>query len=212
MSNQKEQTIIGYKATDKNLKCREYQYEVGKTYTAKGKISLCKNGFHFCENPFDVIDYYNLCECDFVSIESRGKTETDGKKTVTKKIKISAHIGLSGWIKASFDFLWSRCTESENKNTHAQLASSGNSAKLASSGNSAQLASSGDYCVVAGIGVDNSAKGKKGTWLVLSEWKYSEDAKTMIPLCVKVELVDGIRIKEDIWYILKNGEFSEVKE
>ena len=46
----------------------------------------------------------------------------------------------------------------------------------------------------------------------MSEWKYSEDAKKMIPLCVKVEQVDGIRIKEDIWYILKNGEFSEVKE
>jgi hypothetical protein len=52
--------IKGYKAYNNGLKCKNFQYEVGKTYEQKEKPSICKNGFHFCENPLDVLDFYNL--------------------------------------------------------------------------------------------------------------------------------------------------------
>ena len=54
------------------------------------------------------------------------------------------------------------------------------------------------------------AKAKKGSWITLSEWKYSEEKKRNIPVCVKTEYVDGERIKEDTWYRLVDGEFQEV--
>ena len=99
----------------------------------------------------------------------------------------------------------------------AQLAASGNFAKLAASGESAQLAASGDsakleltggYSVGAGIGINNKIKAKKGDWITLAEWRY--DDNKYIPLCVKSAQVDGTILKEDVWYVLREGEFKEV--
>ena len=91
----------------------------------------------------------------------------------------------------------------------AQLASSGDGAKLASSGYGAQLASSGYGAVVSGIGKSNTAKGKKGSWLVLAEWGYNDIEEKYIPVCVKAAQIDGAVIKEDTFYKLENGEFKE---
>ena len=93
---------------------------------------------------------------------------------------------------------------------YAQIGSSGNSAKIGSSGNSAQIESTGEYSVICCAGNNSTAKAKKGSWITLSEWKYSEEKKRNIPVCVKTEYVDGERIKEDTWYRLVDGEFQEV--
>ena len=92
---------------------------------------------------------------------------------------------------------------------YAQLASSGDYAQLASSGNGAQLASSGDGAVISGIGKSNTAKGKKGSWLVLAEWGYNDIERKYIPVCVKAAQIDGVVIKENTFYKLENGEFKE---
>ena len=109
----------------------------------------------------------------------------------------------------------------------AQLASAGDGAKLASAGNGAQLTSAGKYAqlasagdgakltsagcgaVIAGIGKSNTAKGKKGSWLVLAEWGYNDIERKYIPICVKAAQIDGAVIKEDTFYKLENGEFKE---
>ena len=92
---------------------------------------------------------------------------------------------------------------------YAKFASSGDGAKLASSGEYAQLASSGNGAVIAGIGKWNTAKGKKGSWLVLAEWAYNDIEREYIPICVKAAQIDGVVIKEDTFYKLENGEFKE---
>lgn len=60
-------------------------------------------------------------------------------------------------------------------------------------------------------GMNSSAKAKKGSWITLSEWKYSKEKGRYVPVCVKTEQVDGERIKEDTFYKLIDGEFEEVK-
>ena len=93
---------------------------------------------------------------------------------------------------------------------YALIGSSGDSALIGSSGDSAKIESTGEYSVICCAGNNSRAKAKKGSWITLSEWKYSEEKKRNIPVCVKTEYVDGERIKEDTWYRLVDGEFQEV--
>ena len=92
---------------------------------------------------------------------------------------------------------------------YAQIGSSGHYAKIGSSGDSAKIGSSGDYAVVMCAGMNSVAKAKKGSWITLAEWEYSEEKERYIPVCVKTEQVDGEKIKEDTFYRLKDGEFEE---
>ena len=92
--------------------------------------------------------------------------------------------------------------------SYAKLASSGDSAQLASSGSFAKLASSGSFAVVMAAGYNSQAKAKKGSWITLAEWDRLDGNWT--PVCVKTEQVDGERIKEDTWYKLINGQFTEI--
>ena len=196
----------GYKAFYKGMICKgdgyEKQYEENTTYEENGD-EVCASGvMHFCENPFDVLDYYlvvdNDCNiCEFAEVEALGdvfkKSENDDK-SATNKLHIGAKLSLKGFIKACIDFTFEK--------TKVESASSGDYAKLASSGKDS---------VVCAAGVDSIAKAMIGSWITLSEWKYDRDKGRYVPVCVKTEQVDGERIKEDTFYKLENGEFVEVK-
>ena len=103
----------------------------------------------------------------------------------------------------------------------AKIGSSGDSVQIGSSGDYAQIGSSGDYAQIDSTGEDsvimcagNSsiAKAKVGSWITLAEWKWSDEKKRDVPVCVKTEYVDGDNIKADTWYQLKNRKFVEVTE
>ena len=117
-----------YKATDKDMKCRGYQYELGKTAEVDGDIELCKNGLHACEMPLDVLGYYAPgdgsryfeAELEDASSEKR----SDDTKRVGKKLTLSAEIGIPGLVKAQVEYVKAQCdfdnaikkANSENKN------------------------------------------------------------------------------------------------
>jgi len=155
----------GFKAFNKGLKCKNKQYEENTEYKIKGQPILCEKGFHYCENPLDVLNYYNLCDSEFAEVEDLGDTETDDLKNVTNHIKIKARVDLKGFIKASIDFLFEKNNIDENtqaasgdssqlaaSGNYSKLAASGHYSKLAASGNSSQLAASGDYSQLAASG------------------------------------------------------------
>ena len=148
-------------------------------------------------------------EINFES-EKTGKTKT---KTTSKN---NARIGSSGnsaQIGSSGDS--ARIGSSGNSaqigssGDWAQIGSSGDSARIGSSGGSAQIGSSGKNCVICCAGNGCKANGKIGSWITLSEWAIVNG--DMTPVCVKTEKIDGERIKEDTFYMLKNGEFVEVQ-
>ena len=89
-------TITGYKGFDKNLQCRGFQYEVGKEYETK-EAELCRKGFHFCENPHNVLSYYCAGESNrFAIVEASDVSDEqqDESKRVSKRIRIKAEISV----------------------------------------------------------------------------------------------------------------------
>ena len=60
-------------------------------------------------------------------------------------------------------------------------------------------------------GEGSVAKAKIGSWITLAEWKHDDRKGRWVPVCVKTERVDGIKIKPDTWYKLQDGEFVEAK-
>lgn len=196
----------GYKAFEKGLVCKGKQY-AENTIFEEENAEVCESGMHFCENPLDVLDYYPLIDnngelTEFAEVEALDEVLTDdNKKYCTKKLKIGAKLDLPAFVKASIDFQFEKTpfekTIKKSKST---------------SGDYSKLAASGYYSVVVGIGVNNIAKAVKGCWITLAEWKYDDEKEATIPVCVKTEYVDGKRIKENVFYKLENGEFTEVEE
>ena len=313
--------IKSYKAFDENMRCRGFQYEVGKEYDMNGDIQCCKRGFHACESPMEVWDYYDMLTSRFAEVEQSGKisTEADSTKICSSHIKIKAELKLADIINIGVEWLKDLTAPSKVKadgaelndngvrgakigssgdsakigssgdsakigssgnaaqigssgyaakigssgyyakigssGNAAQIGSSGYAAKIGSSGYAAQIGSSGDYAKIGSSGdsakigssgdsakigssgyyakigssggsaqIDSTgedsvimcagegsvAKAKIGSWITLAEWKRDDRKGRWVPVCVKTERVDGIKIKPDTWYKLQDGEFVEV--
>lgn len=228
--------IITYKGFDKDFKCRGFQYEVGNTYETDDDIACCNRGFHACESPMEVFDYYDMLTSRFAEVEQSGKIDKEAAstKTCSSRIKIKAELKLADIINLGVEWLKEITSPSkiEANNTsndcsfaqigssgdyakigssgdYAQIGSSGDSAKIGSSGDYAQIDSSGLNSVVMCAGFNSKAKAAIGSWITLAEWKRIGDVWK--PICVKTEQVDGKRIKADTYYKLIDGKFEEIE-
>jgi hypothetical protein len=227
-----EKVITSYKAFDKNMQCRGFQYEVGKEYEMDGGIKCCNRGFHACKSPMEVWGYYDMLNSRYAEVEQSGKidAEENSTKVCSSRIKIKAELKLADIINIGVEWLKDITSPSkvktdgalnDNGDRRKQIGSSGDSAKIGSSGDSAKIGSSGYYAKIDSTGEDSvimcagnssRAKAKVGSWITLAEWKWSDEKKRDVPVCVKTEYVDGENIKADTWYQLKNRKFVEVNE
>ena len=83
--------MTGYKAFENDLSCRNFRYEIGKTYEIDGGIGLCKRGFHFCRHPSQVFEYYDK-ESRMCLVEAGGEIIEGEDKCVCSKITILREI------------------------------------------------------------------------------------------------------------------------
>ena len=335
-----EKVITSYKGFDKNMQCRDFQYEVGKEYNMDGEIKCCNRGFHACKSPLEVWNYYDMLKSRYAEVEQSGKIDEEEKSTkvCSSHIKIKAELKLADIINIGVEWLKDITSPSKVKTDgvlndngdrkkqigssgdyakigssgdyakigssggYAQIGSSGYSAQIGSSGYSAQIGSSGDYAQIGSSGdyaqigssgdsakigssgdyakigssgysakigssgdsakigssgdsakigssggyaqigssgysaqigssgdsakIDSTgedsvimcagnssrAKAKVGSWITLAEWKWSNEKKRDVPVCVKTEYVDGENIKANTWYQLENRKFVEVTD
>ena len=224
-----------YKGFDKDLKCREFQYEVGKEYEEENS-ALCKKGFHACENPLDTFRYYRPTDSRYceVDVDDNGERNSTDSKVCGKHIKISAEIGLKGVINAGVRFVFDKCESATEENA------SGESGNAAASGNLGNAAASGERGNAAASGWrgNAAASGWRGTAVVtgfagrataLGEqclavaWGEDSLARGTVGnwivvserdddgniIDVKIAKVDGDTVKADTWYKLVNGEIME---
>ena len=154
--------IKSYKGFDKNLKCRDFQYEIGKEYEMDGEIKVCSRGFHACESPLEVFDYYPMIGSRFCEVEQDGNIskEDRGTKICSSKIKIKAELKLADMINLGVEWL-KEITSPEKIKTSIKDNSSGDDAKIGSSGNYAKIGSSGDYAQIGSSG-DGAQIGSSG--------------------------------------------------
>ena len=131
-----------YKGFDKRLRCRGFQYEVGKEYQ-EPEASLCHKGFHACENPLDTFRYYPPTESRYceVEIEANGQRSSEDSKVCGEKIEIGAEIGVNGVINAGVRFIFEKCKNATEKHAFGVC---GNSAASGVCGNSAASGSCGN--------------------------------------------------------------------
>ena len=211
-----------YKGFNPNMTCRGFQYKEGETYT-EDKAKLCDSGFHACEDPVDCFNYYDPANSVFheVELDDVDNERDSDSKVAAKKITIGAKIDLASMIKASVDFRFSKTTvEKGGQATGDSGAASatGYSGAASATGDRGAASATGDRGAAsatgkAGIalaaGVDCKAMGALGCWIVLTERVWDDEGNYYRIKEVRALEVDGVNIKPDVWYMLKDGEVVE---
>lgn len=156
----KTTTTIAYKGFNKDMTCRDFQYEQGKEYIHNGDIKVCDKGFHACENPIEAFSYYAPGNSVYHQVEQSGEIVKHEDKTCSSKIKIGARIDIAGICKATFDYVKSHCTN-ENNAEAGKPATAGDSGAATSRGkstsgkNGLSVARGNNAMVRGGLGGDS---------------------------------------------------------
>ena len=185
---------ILYKGFDENLKCRDFQFEIGKTYFHDGLVRVCESGFHACENPWDVLSYYPIIDSRFCVVEQSGeiRTHDDDSKVASASITISVELKLPEFVKACVDWLIKGCSAGTE-------AASGAYSQLAASGYGSRLAASGNGSLVMGAYNSRAKAGPNGA--VALAWHDGTRPRIAVGYV-------GEGLEADTWYRLDdNGAF-----
>ena len=207
MAEKVNEPVIAYKGFNRDMTCKGYQYEEGKTYTTQ-TADVCNTGFHACEYPLDVFSYYPPGTSVYHEVQQSGEISHDngGTKQASTEIKIGAELNICGLVKAAINYTKSRTT-AERVSGNQGASVSGNRGASVSRGKSAVEKNGIAYARgEEALGV--KVKGGIGSILVL----VKENDNDYGVKSWKAEYVDGERIKADTWYKLKNGEFVEAGE
>ena len=178
-----------YKGTDKDIKCRGYQFTPG-VEAVEESAKLCSSGFHACETPLDVLAYYAPSDGSRyfeAELEEVSPERENDSKVCGKRITLGAEIGIPGLIKAHVEYVKSKCERSEKVGYSSAL-------------------TGGDWSALR-AGQHSRFRGG-GMWSVFACEMRDEDCNIV---GVKTAVVDGETIKPDVWYKLVDGEWMEVQ-
>ncbi|EGX7417875.1 hypothetical protein L6180_001204 [Salmonella enterica subsp. enterica serovar Agona] len=171
--------IVTFKGFNKDLKCRDFQFEIGKTFHHDGKVEACVSGFHACECPFDVFSYYSPADSRFAETISFGITnrEEDGDtKIASASITIKAELTLPQFIQRGIEWIWSKidksleqqimcgnCSAATNTGNRSAATNTGNCSAATNTGNCSAATNTGNRSAATNTG-DWSAATNTGNW------------------------------------------------
>ena len=217
-----EMKIKSFKGMDKDMKCRGFQYEVGKEYETD-KAVACECGFHACEYPLDVFAYYPPAGSRFYEVKQSGEISkrNDDTKVASTKIKIGAEISIAGLVKAAIQYTKERCHDEGETATGYQGAASatgyqgaasatGTRGAASATGTRGAASATGKSSVAMASGIEGKAMGALGCAIFLVE-RGDWNGETYPIVAAKAAIVDGEIIKPNVYYTLKNGELVEAE-
>ncbi|ECP6665158.1 hypothetical protein FUU15_03985 [Salmonella enterica] len=162
--------IVTFKGFNKELKCRDFQFEIGKTFHHDGKVEACGSGFHACEFPFDVFSYYPPAESRYAETISFGVTDREEEgdtKIASAIITIKAELTLPQFIQRGIEWIWSKIDKSLEQQimsgNWSAATNTGNRSAATNTGNRSAATNTG-YCSAATNTGDWSAATNTGDW------------------------------------------------
>ncbi|EAV7464650.1 hypothetical protein FDQ76_12405 [Salmonella enterica] len=211
--------IVTFKGFNKDLKCRDFQFEIGKTFHHDGKVEACVSGFHACECPFDVFSYYSPADSRFAETISFGITNREGDgdtKIASASITIKAELTLPQFIQRGIEWIWSKIDKSleqqimcgnrsaaTNTGNRSAATNTGNCSAATNTGNWSAAEVSGSQSVAAAFGIEGKARASEGGAIVLC---YRDEDGELIH--IRASKVGENGIMPNTWYQLnEDGEF-----
>ncbi|EGT0615092.1 hypothetical protein JAE52_001304 [Salmonella enterica] len=222
--------IVTFKGFNKDLKCRDFQFEIGKTFHHDGKVEACGSGFHACEFPFDVFSYYHPAESRYAETISFGVTDREEEgdtKIASASITIKAELTLPQFIQRGIEWIWSKIDKSleqqimsgnwsaaTNTGNRSAATNTGNRSAATNTGDRSAATNTGDWSaaevsgsqsVAAALGIEGKARASEGGAIVLC---YRDKNGELIH--IRASKVGENDIMPNTWYQLnEDGEFVE---
>ncbi|ENI0724246.1 hypothetical protein ABW429_000885 [Salmonella enterica subsp. enterica serovar Newport] len=222
--------IVTFKGFNKDLQCRDFQFEIGKTFHHDGKVEACCSGFHACECPFDVFSYYPPAESRYAETISFGvidREEIGDTKIASASITIKAELTLPQFIQRGIEWIWSKIDKSleqqimtgnqsaatntgnwsaaTNTGDWSAATNTGDWSAATNTGDRSAAEVSGSQSVAASLGIEGKARASEGGAIVLC---YRDEDGELIH--IRASKVGENGIMPDTWYQLdEDGEFVE---
>jgi len=220
--------VKAYKGTDKDLKCRDYQYEVGKDYETTEPVKLCEHGFHACENPLDVFGYYDPAGSRFLEVEQSGDIKIGEDKTVSSQIHIKTELTLTDIIKAGVDIILEKAKKIKSNTGYASASTNtGDASASTNTGDRSASTNTGDASastntgyasasrvtgknsIALAFGINSRASASQGGWIVIADWRNNGQWYIKDVYKAKVfEKIKNTKIKPDVYYWFENGKLK----
>ncbi|EDJ7617824.1 hypothetical protein CHO76_10840 [Salmonella enterica subsp. enterica serovar Newport] len=211
--------IVTFKGFNKDLKCRDFQFKIGKTFHHDGKVEACGSGFHACECPFDVFSYYPPAESRYAETISFGvidREEIGDTKIASSSITIKDELTLPQFIQRGIEWIWSKIDKSLEQQimtgNRSAATNTGNRSAATNTGNQSAATNTGDWSaaevsgsqsVAASLGIEGKARASEGGAIVLC---YRDEDGELIH--IRASKVGENGIMPNTWYQLdKDGEF-----
>lgn len=159
--------IKSYKAFNKDMTCRGFQYEIGKEYEEKD-AEACKCGFHACEYPLDCFSYYTPSKSEFCEVEQSGKISKSNldTKIASSKIKIGAKLDIAGLVKAAIDFTKAKAIDKNDPASNYCVSSTTEDCSVCFATKHHSASSATGECSVSAVTKDCSASSATGNYCV----------------------------------------------
>ena len=194
--------IPAIKGMNRDMTCRGFQFETGKTYTIDGPVKACDSGFHACPvddetPPHAVFEYYAPGVSRYFDVTASGATDRDGNKIASASITIGVEVTMGELMR--------RVAEWCVKKAKGAASNSGTRGAASNSGYGGAASNSGDY----GAAFSHAFYGKvmcEGDGQALYCTEFADDGSIASVAC-GITGRDGI--KAGVWYHAKAGKLVE---